>query len=279
MISKERTEIHRSNSPQSRLEHKECAEKSVGISLAPLRKLSEALRLCGEKRFWPVLFQAALKLPLVLLFVLLSGHAQAQSISEPPKETGKFRQADLVELIKLDPTIKLDIRYAKSNNFLGKPVYTEARAFLQRPAAEALARINQRLRKKGYGLLVFDGYRPWAVTKLFWDSTPDEKKKFVANPAQGSRHNRGCAVDLSLFDLKTGQEVPMPSEYDEMTDRAYPNYKGGTAEQRRLRDLLRAEMEADGFTVFDIEWWHFDFNNWREYPILNIPFNQIKTTR
>lgn len=279
MISKERTEIHRSNSPQNRIEHKECAEKSVELSLAPLRKLSEALRLCGEKRFWPVLFQTALKLPLVLLFVLLSGHAQAQSISEPPKETGKFRQADLVELIKLDPTIKLDIRYAKSNNFLGKSVYTEARAFLQRPAAEALARINQRLRKKGYGLLVFDGYRPWAVTKLFWDSTPDDKKKFVANPAQGSRHNRGCAVDLSLFDLKTGQEVQMPSGYDEMTDRAYPNYKGGTDEQRRLRDLLRAEMEADGFTVFDIEWWHFDFNNWREYPILNIPFNQIKTTR
>lgn len=211
-----------------------------------------------------------------LFFVTFAGLTLAQSPVEPPKEAGKFRQADLVELIKLDPTIKLDIRYAKSNNFLGKPVYKEARAFLQRPAAEALVRINQQLRKKGYGLLVFDGYRPWAVTKLFWDSTPDDKKKFVANPAQGSRHNRGCAVDLSLFDLKTGKEVQMPSEYDEMTDRAYPNYKGGTAEQRKLRDLLRAEMEADGFTVFDIEWWHFDFNNWREYPILNIPFDQIK---
>lgn len=276
MISKERTEIHRSNSQRSRRERKGCTEKSARISRTPLRNLCETLRLCSEKRFWPVLFQTALKLPLALLFVLLSGHAQAQSISEPPKETGKFRQADLVELIKLDPTIKLDIRYAKNNNFLGKPVYKEARAFLQRPAAEALVRINQRLRKKGYGLLVFDGYRPWAVTKLFWDSTPDDKKKFVANPAQGSRHNRGCAVDLSLFDLKTGKEIEMPSGYDEMTDRAYPNYKGGTEQQRKLRDLLRAEMEADGFTVFDIEWWHFDFNNWREYPILNIPFDQIK---
>ncbi|MDX2044063.1 MAG: M15 family metallopeptidase [Acidobacteriota bacterium] len=225
----------------------------------------------GRERHWQLL--RSLPLAVLILFSL----AQAQSISEPPKETGKFRQADLVELIKLDPTIKLDIRYAASNNFLGKPVYKEARAFLQRPAAEALARINQRLRKKGYGLLVFDGYRPWAVTKLFWDSTPDDKKKFVANPSQGSRHNRGCAVDLSLFDLKTGKEIEMPSGYDEMTDRAYPNYKGGTAEQRGLRDLLRAEMEADGFTVFDIEWWHFDFNNWREYPILNIPFDQIKS--
>ncbi|MBS1790654.1 MAG: M15 family metallopeptidase [Acidobacteria bacterium] len=210
------------------------------------------------------------------VFVLI-GLAQAQSPSEPPKEKGKFRQADLVELIKLDPTIKLDIRYAKSNNFLGKPVYKEARAFLQRPAAEALVRINKRLHEKGYGLLVFDGYRPWAVTKVFWDSTPDDKKKFVANPAQGSRHNRGCAVDLSLYDLKTGQEIEMPSAYDEMTDRAYPNYKGGTDGQRQMRDLLRAVMEADGFTVFDIEWWHFDFNHWREYPILDISFDQIKS--
>lgn len=248
-----RTEIHFATSPQSRRGRKESAEKADGIFLKPLRNL------CGT-----------------LLLVLLFGVVHAQSPSEPPKETGKFRQADLVELIKLDPTIKLDIRYAKSNNFLGKPVYKEARAFLQRPAAEALSRINQRLRKKGYGLLVFDGYRPWAVTKLFWDSTPDDKKKFVANPAQGSRHNRGCAVDLSLFDLKTGKEVEMPSAYDEMTDRAYPNYKGGTDQQRKLRDLLRAEMEADGFTVFDIEWWHFDFNTWREYPILNIAFDQIK---
>lgn len=207
---------------------------------------------------------------------MLAGLTQAQSPSEPPKEKGNFRPSDLVELKYLDPTIKLDIRYAKSNNFLGKPVYKEARAFLQRPAAEALVRINQRLKEKGYGLLVFDGYRPWAVTKVFWDSTPEDKRKFVANPAQGSRHNRGCAVDLSLYDLKTGKEIEMPSAYDEMTDRAYPNYKGGTEQQRKMRDLLRSAMEADGFTVFDIEWWHFDFNNWREYPILNISFDQIK---
>ena len=124
--------------------------------------------------------------------------------------------------------------------------------------------------------LVFDGYRPWAVTKIFWDTTPPEKRQFVANPAQGSRHNRGCAVDLSLYDLKTGKEVQMPGEYDEMTERSYPNYTGGTAEQRRARDVLRAAMEADGFRVFDVEWWHFDFKDWREYPILNISFDQIK---
>src|SRR5882757_3612856 len=123
---------------------------------------------------------------------------------QPPTEPGPFRTPDLVELSKLDPTIKLDIRYATANNFLGRPVYKEARAFLQRPAAEALVRANKALRKKGYGLIIHDGYRPWSVTKIFWDATPDDKKIFVADPSQGSRHNRGCAVDLSLFDLKTG---------------------------------------------------------------------------
>lgn len=193
----------------------------------------------------------------------------------PPKETGTFRKPDLVELIKLDRTIKLDIRYATSNNFLGRPVYTEARAFLQRPAAEALVRANKALRKKGYGLIIHDGYRPWSVTKVFWDATPDDKKIFVADPSQGSRHNRGCAVDLSLFDLKTGKEVVMTSGYDEMTERSHINYTGGTDEQRRLRDSLRAAMEAEGFAVYEPEWWHYDYKDWKEYPILNISFSEI----
>jgi len=167
------------------------------------------------------------------------------------------------------------IRYATKNNFLGRQVYTEARAFLQRPAAEALVRIHQAVQKKGYGLLVFDGYRPWAITKVFWDATPANKKNFVANPAKGSKHNRGCAVDLSLFDLKTGKEIQMPSDYDEMTERAYPTYKGGTAEQRKMRDLLRAAMEAEGFTVNEYEWWHFDYKDWRSYTIGNVPFEKI----
>lgn len=193
----------------------------------------------------------------------------------PPKETGSFRKPDLVELVKLDRTIKLDIRYATSNNFLGRPVYKQARAFLQRPAAEALVRANKDLRKKAYGLIIHDGYRPWSVTKIFWDATADDKKIFVADPSQGSRHNRGCAVDLSLFDLKTGKEVVMTSGYDEMTDRSHINYTGGTDEQRRLRDLLRAAMEAEGFAVYEPEWWHYDFKDWKEYPILNISFSEI----
>ena len=132
-------------------------------------------------------------------------------VTGPPHEQGSFRKAELVELVALDPTIHLDVRYATASNFIGRPVYTEPRAFLQRPAAEALVRAHRALRVKGYGLLIFDGYRPWAVTKLFWDLTPPgPQREFVADPAKGSKHNRGCAVDLSLFDLATGREVEMP---------------------------------------------------------------------
>jgi zinc D-Ala-D-Ala dipeptidase len=212
---------------------------------------------------------------LIFSCLLLSTIALAQS-QKPPVEAGPFRPTDLVELIRLDPTIKLDIRYATKNNFLGRPVYKQARAFLQRPAAEALVRINQALRKQGYGLIIHDGYRPWYVTKIFWDITPEDKKIFVADPTKGSRHNRGCAVDLSLFDLKTGLEVTMPSEYDEMTERAHINYACASPEPKRLRDLLRAAMEADGFTVYEPEWWHYDYKDWKEYAIGNVAFDKIE---
>ena len=149
-------------------------------------------------------------------------------------------------MVTLDPTIKLDIRYASTNNFLGMPVYTQARAFLQRPAAEALLRAHRELKAHGYGLIIHDGYRPWYVTKIFWDATPNDKRIFVADPARGSNHNRGCAVDLSLYDLKTGKEVTMPSGYDEMSDRAYADYPGGTADERARRALLREVMEKAG---------------------------------
>jgi D-alanyl-D-alanine dipeptidase len=193
----------------------------------------------------------------------------------PPHEAGPFRAPDLVELQSLEPAIRLDIRYATANNFAGRAVYTEARAFMQRPAAEALVRAHRALKDTGFGLLVFDGYRPWQVTKLFWDITPPSRREFVADPAKGSKHNRGCAVDLSLYDLSTGGEVAMPSEYDEMSPRAYPTYDGGTAQARARRDLLRAAMEREGFAVESNEWWHFNYKDWTEYAILDIPFREI----
>ena len=195
----------------------------------------------------------------------------------PPKEPGPFRPSDLVEIVEFDPTIRLEIRYATKNNFLGRSVYKEARAFLQRPAAEALVRANQALRAKGFGLMVFDGYRPWHVTRVFWRNTPKDKKMFVADPAKGSRHNRGCAVDLTLFDLKTGQAVTMPSEFDEMTERSYAYYAGSTPEATRMRDLLAVSMTAEGFRVFDTEWWHFDYKDWKEYAILDLEFGEIQS--
>jgi D-alanyl-D-alanine dipeptidase len=218
-------------------------------------------------------------LALLCALALLSPHAAPARVRPtqegPPKEQGEFREPDLVELIKLDSSIKLDVRYATPNNFAGRAVYKEARAFLQRPAAEALVRAGRALAKKGYGLAVFDGYRPWSVTKLFWDITPADRKQFVADPSKGSRHNRGCAVDLTLYDLKTGRQVSMPGDYDEMSERSHADYAGGTPEQRRLRDLLRSAMEVEGFNVYPPEWWHYDYKDWRSYPILDLGFDEI----
>ena len=212
-------------------------------------------------------------LPVASLAALLSfaGCATAGR----PEEQGSFHEPDIVELVKLDPTIHLDIRYATSDNIVRRPVYRQARAFLQRPAAEALARAHRALEREGYGLLVFDGYRPWSGTKLFWDSVRPEQRAFMADPKKGSKHNRGCAVDLSLYDRTTGREVAMPSAYDETSERASPDYKGGTPEQRARRDLLRKAMEKEGFTVEPNEWWHFNYKDWRAYPILDMPFEAI----
>jgi D-alanyl-D-alanine dipeptidase len=196
----------------------------------------------------------------------------------PPAEKGDFLKPDLVEIATLDPTIKLDIRYASTNNFLSEPMYSQARAFLQRPAVEAVARANRALNKLGFGLLIHDAYRPWYVTKMFWEATPPDKRIFVANPKEGSRHNRGCAVDLSLYDLATGKPIEMVGVYDEMSERSYPGYPGGTSLQRWHRDLLRSAMEQQGFEVYEFEWWHFDYKDWRRYPILNLTFDQIPTS-
>ncbi|HEX9208319.1 MAG TPA: M15 family metallopeptidase [Steroidobacteraceae bacterium] len=196
----------------------------------------------------------------------------------PPAEPGDFRADDLVEPAALDPTLRLDVRYATHRNFLRWTIYPEARVFLQRPAAEAVVRANRALRAHGYGLVLFDGYRPWYVTRIFWDATPPEQRAFVADPAQGSRHNRGCAIDLGLYELATGRPVPMPSDYDEFSERAHPAYTGGTPERRAARDLLRATMEAEGFTVNADEWWHYDYRDWAQYRIGNVAFKDLRSS-
>jgi serine beta-lactamase-like protein LACTB len=139
-------------------------------------------------------------------------------------------------------------------------------------------RAHRALARQGLGLLIHDAYRPWYVTKMFWDATPDSSHVFVADPSQGSRHNRGCAVDLTVYDLATGKSIEMVSGYDEFSGRAYPDYPGGTSRQRYNRELLRRAMEAEGFRVYDAEWWHFDYQDWRLYPIGNQTFEQIRST-
>ena len=193
----------------------------------------------------------------------------------PPMETGDFYDTDLVDLTKLDPTIKLDIRYASTNNFTGSIFYKQSRAFMQRPAAEAVVRANRRLKPKGLGLLVHDAYRPWHVTKMFWEATPSELKDFVADPAFGSRHNRGCAVDITLYDLATGKPIQMVAGYDEFSPRSFPMYPGGTSRQRWYRELLRRTMESEGFSIYEFEWWHFDYQDWQKYRIGNVTFEEI----
>jgi CubicO group peptidase (beta-lactamase class C family)/D-alanyl-D-alanine dipeptidase/beta-lactamase class A len=193
----------------------------------------------------------------------------------PPVEQGDFVETDLVELRSLDPSIRYDIRYVTTNNFMSAVFYSEAKAFLQRPAAEALVRAHRRLQQHGYGLLIHDAYRPWYVTKMFFDATPEHFKHFVADPARGSRHNRGAAVDLTLYDLATGEVIEMVGGYDEFSERSYPDYAGGTALQRWHRELLRDAMEAEGFRVYEFEWWHFDFDGWERFRIGNQVFEQI----
>lgn len=195
--------------------------------------------------------------------------------AQPPEPAPGLRQPELIDLATLAPEFRFDVRYATDRNFLGVPVYSSSHAFLEKPAAEALSRVLSFLKTKGYGLLIFDAYRPWFITKVFWDATPDDKHLYVANPQTGSRHNRGCAVDLTLYDLKTGAQIEMPSGFDEMTERAHSDYTGATDQQKAARKLLRDAMQKEGFTQLPAEWWHFDYIDWSHYPIQNIPFEEL----
>ena len=187
-----------------------------------------------------------------------------------PVQPDGLREPDLVDLVSFESRLRFDLRYATRNNFMDTVFYEVPRAMMQRPAAEALASAQRSLAERGIGLLVYDAYRPWEVTKMFWDATPEDMKQFVADPSKGSRHNRGCAVDLTLCSLEDGAPLPMVSGYDEFTERAYPDYPGGTQQQRWYRQLLRRVMEQAGFSVYEWEWWHFDHLDWREYPVLNV---------
>ena len=183
----------------------------------------------------------------------------------------------LLELIKLDPAIRLDMRYATSNNFTGRVLYDEARSFLAAPAAQAVVRASKMAQSDGFGLTIYDAYRPWRITKKLWDATPvGPKKEYVANPKRGSKHNRGCAVDLTLHDLQTGQLVEMPSEFDDFSEKAHRDYMGASAAAIANRARLARYLEAEGFVGLSNEHWHFDFTGWEQFPVMDIPFDKIR---
>lgn len=180
---------------------------------------------------------------------------------------------ELVDIKKAIPSVVLDIRYATKNNFMKQVMYKQARAFARKPVVEKLKLIQAELKKKGYGLKIYDGYRPYAVTVSFYEKASD--KNFVANPSKGSKHNRGCAVDLSIIDLKTGKDVPMPTPYDSFEAAAAPHYSNLPAHIIKNRDFLINTMQANGFKVIHNEWWHFDFIGWQDYDLMDIPFEKL----
>lgn len=179
---------------------------------------------------------------------------------------------DLVELIKISPQILLEIRYASSNNFTGQAVYPSSRCFLRKKTAEKLHLVQENLQKMGLGLKVYDGYRPFSVQKIFWQIVPDSR--YIADPAVGSKHNRGASVDVTLVTLG-GVELPMPSEFDDFSERASHKYEGASLEAMKNRELLKQAMVAGGFIPYENEWWHYDDPDWKEYPLLDLSIDSL----
>ncbi len=194
--------------------------------------------------------------------------------SKPPTLDSLDSHKKLIDLKKLDEEFKLDVRYASTNNFMRSKFYVNERAFFNMSAADRLIEAKNELKELGYGIIVYDAYRPWFVTKMFWEGTPENLKHFVANPENGSSHNKGCAIDIGLYDIETGKSIDMISGYDEFTERAYPNYMGGSKKQRDIRDILIKVMEKNDFTVYEYEWWHFNYNKC-DSGIMNYSFSEI----
>ena len=191
----------------------------------------------------------------------------------PPRDPGATAAPDLVDLARFDPRLRLDIRYAGAANFMRRALYPVARAVAQRPVAEALSRVQTRAQGAGYGLLIFDAYRPWRITRAMWEQTPPEKREFVADPRTGSRHNRGCSIDLSLH--RGGFEVTMPSPYDDFTAAAYRSNTAAPAEALALSRMLEGWMVGAGFVPLANEWWHYDWAEWQRYPIMDVPLEDV----
>ncbi len=179
----------------------------------------------------------------------------------------------LVDLEKFIPDMRVEVRYATSDNFMKEKLYPEARCLLRAEVAEKLKRVQESLKKQGLSLKIFDGYRPLSVQKKMWAKFPLEG--YVANPAKGSNHNRGAAVDVTLAD-NDGKELAMPSLYDEFSERAHRDYAGGTEEERAHRKILEDAMKREAFVGISSEWWHFDDAEAKKYPVLDLSFASVE---
>ncbi len=224
------------------------------------------------KRF-PVVFFMLVSLQVCAQKANPYGLAVINNLADYQKSLAENPDKKFVELAKHIPGLKLDIRYATKNNFAKQAVYKQARAFARLPVANSLKKVQAELKKSGLGLKIFDGYRPYSVTVKFFDIASD--KNFVANPKDGSRHNRGCAMDLTIINLKTGKELNMPTPYDSFAAAASPAYKNLPADVIKNRDLLINVMERNGFRVLDNEWWHFDFKGWKDFELMDIAFEEL----
>jgi D-alanyl-D-alanine dipeptidase len=171
------------------------------------------------------------------------------------------------------PGVRIDVRYATTNNFMHERLYPVAKSYLRAPAARALAEVQRELAAEHLGLKVFDGYRPYSITEKMWE--PVKNPDFVADPAKGSRHNRGAAVDLTIVDLATGEEIAMPTPYDDFTPKAFANYAELPANVIANRAKLHDAMTRHGFDQLPSEWWHFDFHGWERFPLMNVPLEEL----
>lgn len=180
----------------------------------------------------------------------------------------------MIDVVSYVPGIQTDFRYATPDNFTHKRLYTHPGAFLRLPAAMALREVQSDLNTKGLGLKIFDAYRPYNVTKEMWKIVPDAR--YAANPAKGSGHNRGIAVDLTLTNHFTGEELTMPTKYDDFTERAHHNYDHLPDSVIVNRNLLKSVMEKHGFIALDTEWWHYYLPGSSRYELMDFNFDQMR---
>jgi len=183
-------------------------------------------------------------------------------------------EKDLVDIISLDSTIIIDLRYATADNFMKEVLYSANICLLRKAVAEKLLKVHKGLRKQGLGLKVWDGYRPLSVQKKMWEKMPNPG--YVANPKYGSNHNRGAAVDVTLVD-SSGAELEMPTGFDDFTKKAASNYPNVTKEAFKNRKILQEAMKAHGFKTIKSEWWHFNDCNVKKYPVIDVPLKKIVT--